>query len=247
MLDSMDTIRLGLRVSSAPSTSPVDRSAPTRLRRLAVSRVGRHAASSVDMARSRRRSHVSSGWLAALDARIDIRLLWQGEGLDRLLDARHARLVDLVLDILTLERLGGRDGGLVQRLRRTRLDRHPRVSPRRRVASRHRDQVGRARHAVDARRPRSQGPPGRRYRPRTWLETDVGIAAPGPAERSDGSATGRRARCDIPDRLCRLERLSFAAWLDTPGRADQRRDVRVRCAPGGHSSTRSICRSGRSR
>jgi transcriptional regulator with XRE-family HTH domain len=38
---------------------------------------------------------------AALDARIDVRLLWQGEGLDRLLDARHARLVDLVLDILT--------------------------------------------------------------------------------------------------------------------------------------------------
>ena len=38
---------------------------------------------------------------AALDARIDMRLLWQGEGLDRLLDARHARLVDLVLGILT--------------------------------------------------------------------------------------------------------------------------------------------------
>ncbi len=37
---------------------------------------------------------------AALDARIDVRLLWQGEGLDRLLDARHARLVDLVLEIL---------------------------------------------------------------------------------------------------------------------------------------------------
>ncbi len=38
---------------------------------------------------------------AALDARIDVRLLWQGEGLDRLLDARHARLVDLVLGTLT--------------------------------------------------------------------------------------------------------------------------------------------------
>jgi hypothetical protein len=37
---------------------------------------------------------------AALDARIDARLLWHGEGLDRLLDARHARLVDLVLKIL---------------------------------------------------------------------------------------------------------------------------------------------------
>jgi hypothetical protein len=38
---------------------------------------------------------------AALDARIDVRLLWQGEGLDRLLDARHADLVDRVLELLT--------------------------------------------------------------------------------------------------------------------------------------------------
>lgn len=38
---------------------------------------------------------------AALEARIGVRLLWQGEGLDRLLDAGHARLVDRVLQILT--------------------------------------------------------------------------------------------------------------------------------------------------
>jgi transcriptional regulator with XRE-family HTH domain len=44
--------------------------------------------------------HVLVGVAAALDARIDVRLLWQGEGLDRLLDARHARLVDLALEIL---------------------------------------------------------------------------------------------------------------------------------------------------
>ena len=37
---------------------------------------------------------------ATLDARLDVRLLWQGEGLDRLLDLRHARLVDQVLEIL---------------------------------------------------------------------------------------------------------------------------------------------------
>lgn len=36
----------------------------------------------------------------ALDARLDVRLLWQGEGLDRLLDARHAGLVDPILEIL---------------------------------------------------------------------------------------------------------------------------------------------------
>ena len=38
---------------------------------------------------------------AALDARIDVRMFWQGEGLDRLLDARHAHLTDQVLEILT--------------------------------------------------------------------------------------------------------------------------------------------------
>ena len=38
---------------------------------------------------------------AALGARIDVRLLWQGEALDRLLDSRHAGLVDRVVEILT--------------------------------------------------------------------------------------------------------------------------------------------------
>jgi transcriptional regulator with XRE-family HTH domain len=34
---------------------------------------------------------------AALDGRLELRLLWHGEGLDRLLDAAHARLVDLIV------------------------------------------------------------------------------------------------------------------------------------------------------
>jgi hypothetical protein len=37
---------------------------------------------------------------AALGARIDLRLLWQGEGLDRLLDAGHADLVERTLELL---------------------------------------------------------------------------------------------------------------------------------------------------
>jgi transcriptional regulator with XRE-family HTH domain len=37
---------------------------------------------------------------AALGARIDVRLVWQGEGLDRLLDASHADLVERTLDLL---------------------------------------------------------------------------------------------------------------------------------------------------
>src|SRR5919197_3274012 len=35
-----------------------------------------------------------------LDARLDVRLLWQGEAMDRLLDARHAALVEAVVRIL---------------------------------------------------------------------------------------------------------------------------------------------------
>jgi transcriptional regulator with XRE-family HTH domain len=37
---------------------------------------------------------------AALGARVSVRLHWQGEALDRLLDAAHARLVELVVRIL---------------------------------------------------------------------------------------------------------------------------------------------------
>jgi transcriptional regulator with XRE-family HTH domain len=37
---------------------------------------------------------------AALGARIDLRILWQGEGLDRLLDAGHADLVERTLELL---------------------------------------------------------------------------------------------------------------------------------------------------
>lgn len=45
--------------------------------------------------------HVLVRVATALDARIDMRLLWQGEGLDRLLDARHASLVERTVGILT--------------------------------------------------------------------------------------------------------------------------------------------------
>jgi transcriptional regulator with XRE-family HTH domain len=44
--------------------------------------------------------HVLVSIAAALGARVDVRLLWQGEGLDRLLDAGHADLVERILRIL---------------------------------------------------------------------------------------------------------------------------------------------------
>jgi len=40
---------------------------------------------------------------AELGARVDVRLLWQGEALDRLLDQRHATLVNLTIELLTRE------------------------------------------------------------------------------------------------------------------------------------------------
>ncbi len=45
--------------------------------------------------------HVLVRVAAALGARVDVRLLWQGEGLDRLLDAGHADLVDRTLELLS--------------------------------------------------------------------------------------------------------------------------------------------------
>ena len=92
----MDPIRLGLgyralrqrrRLTQAQlgSKSGVSGSVVCRIERGRADRVAVHTLVRV---------------AAALDARIDVRLLWQGEGLDRLLDARHARLVDLVLEIL---------------------------------------------------------------------------------------------------------------------------------------------------
>ena len=43
------------------------------------------------------RSTPSTRLAAALDASIDLVLRWEGEGLDRLLDEGHARLVDVVV------------------------------------------------------------------------------------------------------------------------------------------------------
>jgi transcriptional regulator with XRE-family HTH domain len=47
--------------------------------------------------------HTAERVAAELGARVEVRLLWQGEGLDRLLDARHAGLVERVLALLGLQ------------------------------------------------------------------------------------------------------------------------------------------------
>lgn len=93
----MDTIRLGLGYRAL-----------RQRRRLTQRQLGSRARVSASVICRIERGHadrVAAHTLvrvaAALDARIDVRLLWQGEGLDRLLDTRHARLADLVLEILS--------------------------------------------------------------------------------------------------------------------------------------------------
>lgn len=97
MLAPMDTIRLGLGYRALRQRRRMTQGqvgAKAHVSGSVVSRIERGQA-------DRSAVHTLVRVAAALDARIDVRLLWQGEGLDRLLDRRHAHLVDLVLEILT--------------------------------------------------------------------------------------------------------------------------------------------------
>jgi transcriptional regulator with XRE-family HTH domain len=92
----MDTIRLGLGYRALRQRRRLTQEqlgSKARVSGSVICRIERGQADRVAV-------HTLVRVAAALDARVDVRLLWQGEGLDRLLDARHARLVDLVLEIL---------------------------------------------------------------------------------------------------------------------------------------------------
>jgi transcriptional regulator with XRE-family HTH domain len=93
----MDTVRLGLGFRALRQRHHWTQSqlgAKARLSRSVICRIERGHADRVAV-------HTLVRVAAALDARVDVRLVWQGEGLDRLLDVRHARLVDQVLAILS--------------------------------------------------------------------------------------------------------------------------------------------------
>lgn len=93
----MDVIRLGLGFRALRQRrrwTQAQLGAKARVSRSAIWRIERGRADRVAV-------HALVRVAAALDARIDVRLLWQGEGLDRLLDAHHADLVDRVLELLT--------------------------------------------------------------------------------------------------------------------------------------------------
>jgi transcriptional regulator with XRE-family HTH domain len=93
----MDTIRLGLGFRAL-----------RRRRGWSQDQLARNAGSSRSVIWRIERGHADrvtvrtlTGVATALGARIDLRLLWHGEGLDRLLDVRHAGLIDRALEILT--------------------------------------------------------------------------------------------------------------------------------------------------
>ena len=93
----MDVIRFGLGVRALRRKrrwTQDELAARASVSRAAVWRIERGRADRVAV-------HVLVRVAAALGARIDVRLLWQGEGLDRLSDAGHADLVERMLELLT--------------------------------------------------------------------------------------------------------------------------------------------------
>lgn len=92
----MDAIRFGLGIRALRRRrgwSQAELARRVGLSRSVVSRMERGRADRVALYTVQRVA-------AALDARVDVRLLWRGEGLDRLLDRRHATLVNTTLELL---------------------------------------------------------------------------------------------------------------------------------------------------
>jgi transcriptional regulator with XRE-family HTH domain len=93
----MDAIRLGLGVRALRRRRQWTQAHLGHLTGLSASAIGR-----IEQGRSDRMTvRTLDRVCAALGARVDVRLLWNGEALDRLLDRGHASLVDLMLGILT--------------------------------------------------------------------------------------------------------------------------------------------------
>ncbi len=96
MLRPMDVIRFGLGMRALRRKrgwTQDELGAKARVSRAAIWRTERGRADRIPV-------HVLVRVAATLGARIDVRLLWQGEGLDRLLDAGHADLVERTLALL---------------------------------------------------------------------------------------------------------------------------------------------------
>jgi transcriptional regulator with XRE-family HTH domain len=93
MLRPMDSVRFGLAIRALRRRrgwAQAELAQRARMSRSAVSRVERGQGDGLSV-----RALTRLG--AALAARVSVRVLWQGEELDRLLDADHARLVEWVV------------------------------------------------------------------------------------------------------------------------------------------------------
>ena len=93
----MDWIRLGLSYRALRirrGWRQIDLAERASVSRGQVSRIERGLAGGIPVA-------VLARLATALDARLDIALRWHAEGLDRLLDSAHARLVERVVELLT--------------------------------------------------------------------------------------------------------------------------------------------------
>jgi len=95
----VDSIRFGLGVRALRRRRRWSQDALAGRAGLSRSVIGRIERGQADRVTVRTLGRVT----AELGARIDVRLLWHAEGLDRLLDARHAALVDQLLAMLGAE------------------------------------------------------------------------------------------------------------------------------------------------
>ena len=96
MLNEMDVVRFGLGMRALRRRRRWTQAELARRVRLSPSAIGR-----IERGRSDRVTVQTLDRVAAeLGGRVDVRLLWNGEGLDRLLDQRHASLVDSTLEVL---------------------------------------------------------------------------------------------------------------------------------------------------
>lgn len=92
----MDVIRFGLGLRALRHRRRLTQAQLAMMARVSPSVVGRIERGGADRVTVRSLERVA----AVIGARVEVRLLWQGEGLDRLLDARHASLVERIVSLL---------------------------------------------------------------------------------------------------------------------------------------------------
>ena len=174
---------------------------------------------------------------AALGARIDVRLSWNGEALDRLLDAAHADLVERIARLL--DRAGWEIDarGVVQRGWRAWLDRSARSPPADWLHPGRRGQERRTGRPGDDRGARPEGTPCTNRGARPRLAVDERGAPARDRRGPDCTSPGRCVRGDVPTSLPGpWHGCGHVASLAGSGRAHVRAAIPVTFTPGGHSS-----------